>query len=317
MDRKLRILWDIHLYYPRHAAGAESMAHTINKEMIKRGHSVKVILNQANQHKIYEMYEWEGVSIFPPDQNIEDSLYRWADIVVTHLDYTKKAIWKAHEFGKPCIQITHNDIPYKSVEDGVGDLRVIHNSKWIAAKLQYKWPTFVFPPPIDDWYKTEDKGRKYITLINLNDNKGVNYFYHWAKKLPQYQFLAVKGSYENQVTNNLPPNVTVWPNTPDIRKVYEVTKILCVPSAYESWGRVASEAMINGIPVVATPTDGLKENLDYAGIFISRKNTDMALEAIIKLMEDEAHYQKYSELGLKRSAEQVPDWNGLEKFLLS
>lgn len=315
--RKLNILWDIHLYYPRHAAGAESMAHTINKELLKRGHSVKIILNQANQHKIYEMYDWEGVMVFPPDQNLEDNLYRWADIVITHLDYTKKAVWKAAQYGKPCFHITHNDIPYNSIIDGVGDLRVIHNSKWIANKLQYKWPTFVFPPPVDDWYKTEGKERKYITLINLNQNKGVDYFYHWAKKLPQYQFLAVKGSYENQRTENVPPNVTVWPNTPDIRKVYDVTKVLCVPSHYESWGRVASEAMINGIPVIANPTDGLKENLDYAGIFVPRKATDMAIGQICKLMEDKKHYDKYSKLCLKRAAEQVPDWDGLEKFLCS
>lgn len=310
----MNILWDLHLYYPRHAAGAESMAHTINKELLKRGHSVKIILNQANQHKIHSMYEWEGVMIFPPDENMEDSLYRWADIVITHLDYTKKAIWKAERYKKPCFHITHNDILYKSVEDGVGDVRVIHNSQWIANKLQYKWPQFVFPPPVDEWYKTEDKGRKYITLINLNDNKGANYFYHWAKKLPQYQFLAVKGSYENQITSNL-PNVTTWPNTPDIRKAYEVSKIVVCPSHYESWGRVASEAMINGIPVIATPTEGLKENLSYAGIFAARKDTETMLKTITRLMEDKEFYEKQSKLCLKRAAEQKPDWEGLIEFL--
>lgn len=313
----MNILYDIHLYPPVHNCGAEMVAHTINKEMIKRGHDVKIILNQANQHRIHSMYEWEGVTIFPPDQNMEDSLYRWADIVLTHLDYTRKAIWKAAEFKKPCFHLTHNDTPYQSVIDGPGDIRIIQNSKWIAQKLQYNKPTFILPPPVTEWYRTEDKGRRYITLINLSKNKGMDFFVHWAKKLPQYQFLAVKGSYENQRTENLPPNVTVWPNTPDIRKVYEVTKVLCVPSHYESWGRVASEAMINGIPVIATPTDGLKENLDYAGIFIQRKNTEMALEQITKLMEDKEYYKKWSDLCLKRAGEQVPDWDGLEKFLLA
>lgn len=288
----------------------------MNRELIKRGHSVKVILHQANQHKITQMYDFEGALVFPPDQNMIDSLFRWSDIVITHLDYTRWTVWEAAKYGKPCFHYTHNDSVYPSIVDGVGDIRIIQNSKWIAEKLQYKWPTFIFPPAIDSWYKTSSENRRYITLIGMSQNKGIDYFLSWAKKLPQYQFLAVKGSYENQRDQNLPPNVTVWPNTPDIRKVYEVTKVLCVPSHYESWGRVASEAMINGIPVVATPTDGLKENLDYAGIFFNRKDSATAIEQLTKLMEDEVYYKKWSDLCLKRSAEQVPDWDGLEKFLL-
>jgi glycosyltransferase involved in cell wall biosynthesis len=313
----MNILYDIHLYYPRHAAGGESYIHTLALEMIKRGHAVKVILNQANQHKIYTMYEWEGVMVFPPDQNIEESLYRWADIVVTHLDYTKKSIWKAAEYKKPCFHVVHNCTPYQSVIDGVGDIRIIYNSDWIAKKLQYQKPSFTFIPPLTEWYRTIDKGRKYITLINLADNKGSKYFFSWAKKLPQYQFLGIVGSYDNQHSANLPPNVTIWPNTPDIRKVYEVTKILCVPSHYESWGRVASEAMINGIPVIASPTDGLKENLDYAGIFANRKDSPRVMEEITKLMEEPDYYKKWSDLCLKRAGEQIPDWDGLENFLLA
>lgn len=312
----MNILWDLHLYFPRHGAGAEAVALVINRELIRRGHAVKMILNQANQHKIYQMYEWEGVLIFPPDPNMEDSLYRWADIVITHLDYTKKAIWKSAEFKKPCFHVVHNCTPYQSVIDGPGDIRIIYNSNWIANKLQYDKPSFTFPPPTTPWYKTSGENRRYITLINCNQNKGILYFLSWAKKLPQYQFLGIMGSYDAQQVNNLPPNVTLWPNTPDIRKVYEVTKVLCVPSHYESWGRVASEAMINGIPVVASPTDGLKENLDYAGIFFNRKDSATAIEQLTRLMEDEVYYKKWSDLCLKRSGEQIPDWDGLEKFLL-
>jgi glycosyltransferase involved in cell wall biosynthesis len=290
------------------------MASTINRELIKRGFEVKIILHQANQHKITEMYDFEGCMVFPPDPYMIERLFSWADIVITHLDYTKWTINEAAKYRKPCYHITHNDTLYHSVEDGMGDIRVIHNSKWIANKLQYKWPTFVFPPPVDEWYKTEDKGRKYITLINLNQNKGSDYFYSWAKKLPQYQFLAVKGSYDNQHIIKL-ANVTIIENTPDIRKVYEVTKILLVPSHYESWGRVASEAMLNGIPVIANPTDGLKENLSYAGIFAPRKQSAMWIEQITKLMEDEKYYKQKSQLVQKRASEQKADWDGLVNFL--
>jgi glycosyltransferase involved in cell wall biosynthesis len=75
--------------------------------------------------------------------------------------------------------------------------------------------------------------------------------------------------------------------------------------------------MINGIPVIASPTDGLKENLDYAGIFAPRKNSEMVMEQITKLMEEPDYYKKWSDLCLKRASEQVPDWDGLENFLLA
>jgi glycosyltransferase involved in cell wall biosynthesis len=212
--------------------------------------------------------------------------------------------------------VAHNDIPYGSVRDGVGDLRVIYNAEWVKNKLNHQWPSFVFPPPVDSWYKCEDKGRNYITLINLNDNKGANYFYSLAKKLPQYQFLGVKGSYDGQIIQNL-PNVTIWNNTPDIRKIYEVSKIMLMPSHYESWGKVASEAMLNGIPVIANPTPGLSENVGKGGLLINRKDTAKWKEEIAKLMEDDKYYQKWSKAALKRAKEQVPDLDGLEQFLTS
>src|SRR5690606_41172583 len=47
-----------------------------------------------------------------------------------------------------------------------------------------------------------------------------------------------------------------------------------VPVAYESWGRIATEAMAAGIPVIAHPTPGLEENLGGAGIFVDRDDLD-------------------------------------------
>jgi glycosyltransferase involved in cell wall biosynthesis len=174
----------------------------------------------------------------------------------------------------------------------------------------------VFPPPVDDWYKTEQTNPEYITLVNLNENKGANYFYSLAKKLPQYKFLGVMGSYDNQIKVTL-PNVKIVPNTPDIREIYKISKIVLMPSHYESWGRVASEAMLNGIPVIVSDTPGLKENVGKGGIIINRKETAKWRDEITKLMEDEKYYQKWAKAGKKRAAEQVANFGELEKFLLS
>jgi hypothetical protein len=84
---------------------------------------------------------------------------------------------------------------------------------------------------------------------------------------------AVKGMYGKQFM--LPrQNVKLVPNQQDARVVYRDTRILLMPSAYESWGRVAIEAAHSGIPTIAHPTPGLRESLGDAGLFVDRTDTD-------------------------------------------
>jgi glycosyltransferase involved in cell wall biosynthesis len=78
--------------------------------------------------------------------------------------------------------------------------------------------------------------------------------------------------------------VTVIDNTANMRDdVYAQTRILLMPSDYESWGRVGVEAMASGIPVVAHPTPGLTESLGDAGTFVHRDDTAGWVKAIRSL----------------------------------
>ena len=310
----MKILWSIHLYFPRHGSGAEAMARNINRYLVSQGHEIKILLHQANQYKITEMYNYEGVDVFPPDDYIIDNLFTWADVVISHLDYNKWTTHHCEKYNKPFVHIVHNDTPYPSVIDSPVPVKVVYNSEWCAKALNYKWPSIVFPPPLNEWVKTEDKGREYVTLINLNQNKGSRYFYSLAKKMPYVKFLGVKGSYDSQHIENM-PNVKIVSNTPDIREIYKITKVLLVPSHYESWGMVAAEGMANGIPVIYNPTPGLLENVGSAGICINRKETEKWGHTINKLLNDTKYYEEWSQKGLKRSKEQAPKWQDLEKFI--
>ena len=55
--------------------------------------------------------------------------------------------------------------------------------------------------------------------------------------------------------------------------------------------------------MIAHPTEGLKENLSYAGIYIEKEKIEEWVEKIIKLKEDRDYYKKVSENGKKRSKE--------------
>lgn len=311
----MRFLWSIHLYPPVHNCGSEWMAHHINKFLISRGHEVRVILHSAHQHGVKVPYSLDGVEVLPPTGHCD--AYRWADAILTHLDYTQFSIIMAKTVDRPIVHFIHNDIEYSSITGAFENNYVVYNSRWIAEKLRYKWPSMIMNPPCDyDYYNVSERPEEneFITLISLNKNKGGEIFYKLAEKMPGKKFLGVMGSYDEQIVREL-PNVTIVPNTPDILSVYKKTRILLMPSAYESWGRTATEAMCNGIPVICTPTPGLKENCAEAGIYAPIDVESIVKE--IKKLDDKKYYLSVSEKCRARAKSLNPyeQLNQLENFL--
>lgn len=300
----MRILWTIHLYPPKHNCGSEYMAHFINKFLQSKGHEVRVVLLDAKRNKIHVPYTFDGIEVFGPSGS-EDQ-FRWADIIFTHLDYTHYSVEMGRIVKRPVVHFVHNDTPYQSILNSGPNTHVVYNSKWIAKKLAYDKKSCVLYPPCDpDYYNVcpAPEKNKYIALINLNENKGIKQFYEIAKEMPDKQFLGIKGSYCEQIVEDL-PNVTIVENTSDIRKYYKDIRILLMPSEYESWGRTATEAMANGIPVIFNWTSGLNENIGpNAGIAIqNRDDIDLWVKKI-KALDNKKTYQAASNASRSRAAE--------------
>lgn len=331
----MRLLWSIHLYPPAHNCGSEYVAHMVNKFLITKGHHVRVILHQYNG----DPYIYEGVEVFPASGKVD--AYAWADVIMTHLDMTQFTIIMANSAHRPLVHFVHNDIPYSSIMQSWGRVYAVYNSQWIADSIGYKITGFVLKPPCSfDDYKTETT-RDYITLISLNESKGGDFFCDIIKAMPDKKFLGVIGSYDRpmekkltqiEIINNLCqlPNFTLVPNTPDIISTYAKTRILLMPSDYESWGRTATEAMCSGIPVICTPTPGLVENCGEAAVYVgevvpnpepgeiqcTRGDVQEWVKAIRNFDNPEV-YEKYSLLCSTRAAELDPakDLENLEAFL--
>ena len=144
-----------------------------------------------------------------------------------------------------------------------------------------------------------------ITLINANMNKGVHQFLGLARAMPTHKFLGVLPYYGERTVPPAPDNVIWIPFDNDIRTILRRTRILLVPSYYESFGRVAVEAMTNGIPVVyAKPainsvypggsTEGLQDWIEPAGIGLPRDATEEWATAI-RSLDDPDVYEARSE----------------------
>lgn len=326
----MRILWSIHLYPPAHNCGAEYVAHHVNKYLISQGHEVRVMLLQGG----LAPYVFEGVEVVPyPRHQVLDA-YTWADVVFTHLDYTRHTMNICRLVKRPVFHFMHNDEVdyYRFIDECAAPQYMVYNSEWIANRYNFRHQsTVLYPPCPADYYEIEGHphNNEYVTLINTNENKGGYVFARLAEAMPDIKFLAVKGSYDDgglmpAINDRLSrlPNVTVMQHCSNPRQIYQRTRILLVLSRYESWGRVATEAMSNGIPVLYCPTQGLCENVQNAGIALQKRGeriTDKrtgettkhdgnsydiyALSKVIESLNDPAKYKRYYRAGKKRYAE--------------
>jgi len=304
----MNILASIHLYPPKHNCGAEYMIHWMLKDLQNKGHQIKVLLHQANHYKIKNNYVFDGIDVFPPQENVIDSLMRWSHAVFTHLDYTKWTIASAALYKKPVFHLIHNSHPYPEIINARHNQHIVYNSLWLKNLLNYQWPNFIMTPPVD--YRIYDlqiepAKNEYITLINTNENKGGKIFEKIAQAMPNKRFLGVLGSYDEQVRGSL-PNLKYVPNTSEINQYYRQTRILLMPSEYESWGRTATEAMCSGIPVISSEAEGLKENCGSAGIYIKDRNDIKSWVNAINRLDEKKAYEEASRKAKNRSRDHDP-----------
>jgi glycosyltransferase involved in cell wall biosynthesis len=142
-----------------------------------------------------------------------------------------------------------------------------------------------------------------ITLINANLNKGQVQFLALARRMPNQKFLGILPYYGEPGVAQSPPNVEWIPFQEDIRSVLRRTRILVMPSYYESFGRVAVEAMANGIPVLYSKpikssihlggsTEGMQTWIQPAGIACERDAVEEWAEAIHMLEDPEVYSAK-------------------------
>ncbi|HEY1395025.1 glycosyltransferase family 4 protein [Roseateles sp.] len=295
----MRVLALAHQYVPVHCAGAETMLHSMLRALAARGHEVHVTLS-AQPGRPYEL---DGVRVWPhvTSKDVFEHLPK-ADVLVSHLMNTPRATFLGNWNDIPTVLIHHNTFDVTKAALVTPQARVdlaVVNSQWMADDLA-EWfaergatpPATAIVRPLVDLadYATTPGDR--VTLVNMRPmdvdsrgnrmGKGAETFWAAAERMPKTRFLGVRGAYGTQMVRDL-PNVEVLDHVPNHEmreKVFARTRVLLMPSSYESWGRVGTEALCSGIPVIAHPTPGLRESLGDAGIFVDRDDVDAWVRAL-------------------------------------
>lgn len=124
-------------------------------------------------------------------------------------------------------------------------------------------------------YKTQVQPER-VLFVNTTPRKGVeiafavaqlrpdipfDFMLSWTHKPPQLAALLARAAAVG--------NIDLHPPTQDMRPVYARAKVLLAPSQWEeAWGRVATEAHVNGIPVLGSNRGGLPQAIGPGGIIL-------------------------------------------------
>lgn len=205
-----------------------------------------------------------------------------------------------------------NPLFFKGID--VTIVRSHYHAQWCQDHLGLDGcPLYSLIPP-SRYLCDRESGQQYVTFVNPQPHKGVYVFAKIAevlgKRRPDIPFLVVEGRatadwLKKTGTDLSGVSLFRMKNTPDPRDYLKVTRIMVVPSVWqESFGRVAAEAMMNGIPVVGSDRGSLPEVIGderfslpipeyvtpgYRGE-VSAKDVESWVRAIERLWDDREHY---------------------------
>jgi glycosyltransferase involved in cell wall biosynthesis len=298
----MKVLALLHQYVPVRNAGAETMLHGMLSALARAGYEVHASLSM----QVGEPYVQDAVQVWPRTEGQKANHIphlHGTSLLIAHLDNSEPAAFLGHLNDIPVILVHHNtfDVSRKMLHFyGARVDLVVTNSQWMTDNLN-AWhaineltaPPILIMRPLERWPVGPIEGpHDRVTLVNmkrLKENtdggwltKGGETFWRIAERMPNTPFLGVKGAYGDQAPGQL-PNVEVIGHVPatQIReRVYARARVVIMPSNYESWGRVASEAMACGVPVIAAPTPGLAENLGDAGKLVDWQDVDGYVRAL-------------------------------------
>lgn len=168
----------------------------------------------------------------------------------------------------------------------------------------------IVPPLIDPAaYRVSHHDPRHVTVIGLHPDKGPERALALAQACPDIPFVFHDNVPLNQPADALRalarslPNVSVRPPADSVDELYGRTRVLLMPSPHpETWGRVASEAQVNGIPVLGSDRGALPDAIGPGGICLDYDAPlDSWVGALRRMWDDPAYYAELAACARRHS----------------
>lgn len=319
----MRILFVMHMaYVPQAFRGARITVHEYCRRLQDRGHEVAVLGKLLNGDKVWALNRLKarltgqhypagselGYPVYrgwEPLNGVPEVIKRFApDVVIARAGSRMPTVQKVLETGTPVVADLHTvEFGERSAPFLSGpEITYLSNSEFTARRLRerYGLDSTVIPPlVIPDKYRGCEGGGT-VLHVNPQMNKGIDITLDLAAARPDIPFTVVEArplSEEmRQARSRVEslPNVTWHKAERDMRKLYRKARLVIMPSRWEeAWGRVATEAHVSGIPLLASNRGGLPESVGPGGVLV---DPDAGLtawaDALAKLWDDASYYEQ-------------------------
>jgi glycosyltransferase involved in cell wall biosynthesis len=291
-------------------------------DFVLNGVPVTMLMTKAERGSTADRFEMEQF-LFQYDE----ILHRFEpDVLVTYGGYpvVQEAMRRARLRGAVCVFVLYN-FGYENRQWFTHVDQVLTCSPYLSDvyhKLLGLRSTGIETPI--DWSEVEAplEMRRFVTFVNPSPHKGSLLFARLADMLgtrrPDIPVLVVQSATGAGGLNALPgfdfgkyPQIVASPPTPRPADFFALTRILLVPSTFrEPFGRVAAEALINGIPPLVSDRGALPQTVREGGRvlplppWLTEKTKELPtvqevepwFEAICELWDDHRVYREASEI---------------------
>lgn len=313
-----------HGYVPAHSLGGEVALHRALTALPGE----KVVLTRTRTP-----YTIDGVhvgQINTPDvlnihadpEPIAEQL-QGARVVIGQNELSLPAVKAARMVGAVSVVNVHTPPKYgRGVREAVKTAdHVVFNTATSAKEWGFPRSLVVHPiistlPP-----RSTPAGDAYTLLSNLS-NKGVTVVLELARRLPEQRFIIVRSPAETThgiadfdqqaaALSNVEVHPRVSPEQVADRYLSQ-TRILLVPSRYETYGMSTIEAAGYGIPTVHVDTPHVREGISDAAVLVPPLNVDATLAGIRQIEAEYGYRSKVAraraEFIHERQAQELAAW---------
>lgn len=189
-------------------------------------------------------------------------------------------------------------------------IRYIANSEFIAGKLHqdFGFEVEIITPLVLPEQCRAHSTRESVLFVNPVEEKGVEIALRLAEERPDIPFDFVECWEQSSLLRRSErvrraKNIRWHRPRLDASSIYRRARLLLMPSQWEeAWGRCATEAQLNGIPVLASRIGGLPESVGPGGILVDPiAPLEGWLAALSRMWDDKQHYEALAREALQYS----------------